>query len=99
MHHCAQAESPPSSADVASTRFFACLSDGLMADRRDNVQGHGLVGQEPQGPAGMPCGRCTAPERDQSCLALAIQAWQAGGARLFLPVESGLKTLFDQPLS
>jgi hypothetical protein len=70
-----------------------------MADRLHNVQSHRLVCQEPQGPAGLPCRWLTAPEREQSCLALAIQAWCAGGALLFLPVESGLQPVCDQTLS
>jgi len=48
------------------------LADRLMADRLDNIQGDRVVGQEPQGPAGMPGGWLTTPERDQSCLPLAI---------------------------
>jgi hypothetical protein len=47
----------------------------------------------------MPCGRLTTPERDQSCLGLAIQARSAGGTLLFLPVECGLQSLFDPTLS
>lgn len=70
-----------------------------MADRLHNVQSRSLVCQEPQGPAGMPGGRLTAPERDQSCLPLAIQARHAGGVLLLLPVERGLQPLFDPTLS
>ena len=70
-----------------------------MADRLHNGQGYRLVGQEPQGPAGMPSGGRTAPERDQPRLALAIQAGCPGGALLGLPVERGLQPLFDQTLA
>src|SRR5262245_31215942 len=70
-----------------------------MADRLDDGQGHSLVCQEPQGPAGMACGWLTASERDQSRLPLAIEERRARWTRLFLPVESSLQPLFDQSLS
>ena len=43
-----------------------------MADRLNEVQNHHLVGQEPQGPAGMPGGGLTASESDQARLSCTI---------------------------
>jgi|SRR5207249_2695934 len=70
-----------------------------MADGIDNLQDHCLVCQEPERPAGMSCGWCTTPECYQPCLPLAIQHGTPGGMGLFLPVEGGLKPLFNQTLS
>ena len=70
-----------------------------MADRLHHVQSHRLVGQEPQGPTGVPCGRLPAPERDQSCLALAIQARVREGRCGFFRLRAASSPWFDQPLS
>ena len=70
-----------------------------MADGLDHLSGHGLVGQEPERPAGMACGWGTAPQCDQPCLPLAIQQGTPGGIGRLLPVEGGLKPLCNQPLS
>src|SRR4029453_1712445 len=47
----------------------------------------------------MPCGGRTASERYQPGFCRSIQAGRTGGPLLFLPVEGGLKPLFDQTLS
>jgi hypothetical protein len=47
----------------------------------------------------MACGWRTAPECDEPCLSRAIQEGSTGGMRLFLPVECGVESLFDQTLS
>jgi hypothetical protein len=70
-----------------------------MADRLDNFQGHGLVGEEPARPAGGPWRWRTAPEGKQPCLPLVIQPGRTGGMGLGLPVEGSLKALFDQTLA
>ena len=95
----ARAACPPLSAEAAAPHVCVRLSDRLMAERLDPVSGHRLVCQEPPGPAGLPCGWLTAPERDPAGLALTSQARRSGGARLLLPVASGLKPWFDQTVS
>jgi hypothetical protein len=47
----------------------------------------------------MACGWRTAPEGDEPCRSRAIQEGSTGGMRLLLPVECGVESRFDHPLS
>jgi len=70
-----------------------------MADRLNDVQGHRLVCQEPQGPAGMAGGGLTAPESAQACLPCPIAARRARGTRRLLPMARRREPLCDHALS
>jgi hypothetical protein len=70
-----------------------------VAERLDKLQDDGLVGQEPERPAGLAGGWCTAPAGEQPCLPRAIQQGTPGGRGLLLPVESCLQPLLAHTLS